>query len=338
MGVFDVQQEERRRESPAGMHFYGLYRECPRKWYLKYMLGLRPQFTSPAFLFGGAMHEALQVYYEGRGNLSHAQKAFRDELADRRNQYAELSKYTDDFNRGVILLEKFHDNIGKDDAAKYDIVETEHEYQIPFGPEESKFVFTIRPDRVFRRKDNGMYYPVEAKTSSYSVTAAGQAAERGDQVTGYLWGLSKAHPDWELGGCLIDVLYNKGKVFDAKRVENPAFRSKYELQVFEMGLYGTVVELTQKYNSLDTFPWPLIFPQHRSVCSHWGCEYMGVCFTPVKEGEVPPGFVRDEWKKDMSDAFKKTQDFTLDGISYEGKKVVKKVEAPVIDWKGEVRV
>lgn len=320
MGVFDVQQEERRRESPAGIHFYGLYRDCPRKWYLKYMLGLRPSFTSPAFLLGGAMHDALQAYYEGKGSLEHAQRVFRDGLSDRRTQYAEISKFTEDFNRGPKMLEVFHERVGKDDFSNYELIEAEREYRINFGPEGSRFTFTMRPDRVLRRRSDKLVFPVETKTSSYSVTAAGTAAERGDQVTSYLWGLTKEHPDWEIGGCLIDVLYNKGSVFDSKRTATPAFRSKYELQTFELGLYGTIVELTQKYLSLESYPWPLLFPQHRASCSHWGCEYMGVCFTPIKDGEVPPGFIKDEWKREVSETVKKTQDFTLDGIKYEGAK------------------
>lgn len=318
MGVFDVREGERRRESPAGIHYYGLYRECPRKWYLKYPMGLRPLHTAPALLMGGAMHEALAVYYENF-NLQRAQKVFREALSDRKPEYADGTKFTEDFNRGPRMLEEFHEKVGKVDALDYDVIEVEHEYQIPFGPD--NFLFTIRPDRVLQKKLNRLYYPVETKTSSYSLTSAGVTADRSDQVTGYLWALSRVHPDWNIGGCLIDIIYNKKSVFDAARMGTPAYRNKHELIMFEMGLYGTVVELTQKYKSLEHYPWPLLFPQHRAACSHWGCEYLGICFTNLQPDEVPPGFIKDDWKSDMSSAFAKTQSFSLDDITYNQKEV-----------------
>jgi hypothetical protein len=315
MGTFDVQEAERRRESPAGMHFYGLYRECPRKWYLKYPCGLRPKQVSPALMLGGALHEALEVYYEDF-SLMRAQKIFREALADRKPNYQDSMKFLDDFNRGPVMLETFHREVGLKDKESYEVIELEHEYQVPIGPPESKFLFTVRPDKVLKRRTTKVIYPVEVKSTSYSVSAAASSAERSDQVTGYLWALNKMHPEWQLGGCLIDTIYNKKSVFEAKRMETPAMRSKHELATFEMGLYGTIVEVTQKYKSLENYPWPLLFPQVRAACSHWGCEYMGVCFTNMQPGEIPPGFQHDDWRGELSQAFRKTQSFKLDSITY----------------------
>lgn len=315
MGAPEVKATERRRESPAGMTFYGLYRECPRKWYLKYFMGLRPTTTSGALCLGGAIHEALEVYY-GAFSLGQAQQAFRDALANRRSQYVDLTKFNEDFNRGPTMLQAFHERVGQFELKDYEVIELETEYQVPVGPEEAGFRFTVRPDKVLKRRSSGVIYPVEVKTTSYSLSAAASSADRGDQVTGYLWAVAKMHPEWEIGGCLLDIIYNKKSVFEAERMPTPSMRSKFELATFEMGLYGTIVELTQKYQSLETYPWPLIFPQYRSACSHWGCEYQGICFTNLKPDEVPPGFTKDPWKQEISEVFKKTQGFKLEGITY----------------------
>lgn len=312
MSASDVRAEERRRESPSGWHYYALYRQSPKKWYNKYVLGLKPAKTSPPLLFGGAMHDAFAVYYSNNGSLPMTQDRFRRFMVDRKDEYADPAKYLEDFNRGPKMLEVFDEKIGKDDFQRYDIIETEKGYEVPVGPPGQELMFTVRPDRVFRNKTSGVYVVMESKTTGWSIDGMFKNTERGGQVTSYIWALRKMHPEWDVQGCYIDVIYNRKSVFDAAR-PGMAFRSKYDLGIFEMSLYGTIVEVTQKYLALQTTPWPFLFP---CTCdnSQFECEYANICSSAIGPDEIPPGFVKDPWTKEMTEVMKKTQTFTLENM------------------------
>jgi CRISPR/Cas system-associated exonuclease Cas4 (RecB family) len=41
---------------------YSMYKSCPYKWYLQYVKGHKDETPNMHFVFGTAMHEALQHY------------------------------------------------------------------------------------------------------------------------------------------------------------------------------------------------------------------------------------------------------------------------------------
>ena len=43
---------------------YSIYRKCPHHWYLQYIKNLAPYQASIHTVFGTAMHEALQHYFQ----------------------------------------------------------------------------------------------------------------------------------------------------------------------------------------------------------------------------------------------------------------------------------
>ena len=43
---------------------YSTYKSCPHKWYLEYVKGYRDTKPNMHFVFGTAMHEALQHYLQ----------------------------------------------------------------------------------------------------------------------------------------------------------------------------------------------------------------------------------------------------------------------------------
>ena len=56
---------------------YSMYKSCPHKWYLQYVKGHKDKTPNMHFVFGTAMHEALQHYLQTMFDSS-AKKA--DEL------------------------------------------------------------------------------------------------------------------------------------------------------------------------------------------------------------------------------------------------------------------
>lgn len=312
--------DSRRRESPSGFHFYNLYRSSPAAWLFKYIFGLRPAHPKPPLIFGGVMHEAMEYYYAAECDVEIAIEGFRASLLLRHNEYEEEVKYQEDLARGPGMIQKFHEEIGCRDLETYEVLELETQYDIPLGPPDNPMLFTVRPDRIFRNRLTHVVTPMEMKTTGWSLDGMFKKTERSDQVTSYIWAVAKKHPEWNVDGCHIDVLYSrrlKSGAFnhEAKR-PGKAFRSKYDLVLFEMGMYGTIIELTQKVLALGMTPWPLLFPVTHN--DEFETEYEMLFKSPIQPDDPPPpGFVKDDWKQEMDAIVKKTQTFNLDQFKYE---------------------
>ena len=304
--------EEQRRESPSGWHFYSLYWECPRRHYFKYGCGLQPIKTPKALIFGGCMHEAIAFYYEHWGlepdNLIEATiECFREETIKRVAEYERSDEYEADLVRGPLLLKKWHDTWYKNDKKKYRIVEVEKGYTLPVGPND-EFILTVRPDRVFEEKLSKRKVVPDVKTTGYSIDAPFKTADAQDQMTSYLWALKKAHPKWDVGEAFIDVLFirksqskDPNKLFTEPKAERPGiiYRSQEALAQFEMGLFGTILEVSQKYENVgDEWPAEVLFPRNGKDCSMFGCDFADICRKKIDKAFLPDGFKRDPWLED----------------------------------------
>ena len=300
---------EERRESPSGWHFYSTYRGCPRKFYLRYIQGLRYAFTGKSLIFGGVAHQAIEAYYSSGMKIDSALEVFYRELLSRKGEYERDEDYLTDLEDGPLMLNYYDRQWREKDLKDWEILELEKEYDIPFGPD-NRFHLTVRPDRVVRDRELKKIYPVETKTTRWSIPGTFKNVEMDDQVTSYIWALQKAHPEWEVDSSLIDVLYKRGRVVDAQR-PGFAIRGKSELIIFEMELLGTILEISQKVKTLEEIPHPFLFPCNRDHCKKFGCEYDKICRVNLKPDEVPPGYRRDSWRREMEEEMKRVQDFSL---------------------------
>ena len=50
---------------------YSMYKSCPHKWYLQYVKGYKDDKPNMHFVFGTAMHEALQHYLQTMFDILH---------------------------------------------------------------------------------------------------------------------------------------------------------------------------------------------------------------------------------------------------------------------------
>jgi hypothetical protein len=294
------------RESPSGYHFYSLYLECPRCWYLKYVLGLKPRFTSSPLIFGGCLHEAIETYYKQGKDNQKARRRFEETLTSRKGEYEKLDKFDEDFARGPKMLDEWHKTWSRYDDDLYEVIEIEEEHEFRIGPN-GDYLFTVRPDRVCRRKDSGLYEVFDVKTTSWSASRSFLGAEEGDQMTSYLWAMNKAHPDWGIKTAVIDVIYSRGKKVEASR-PGIIYRTSFDFKVFELMMTGIIVEVSQKYKALSKYPWPLLFPPNGGYHAIFGNPYGEVHRSNIRPGEVPPGFVRDDWV-DLDQLFENVKDF-----------------------------
>lgn len=282
-----------KRESPAGFHFYGTYSECRRKFFFRYILGYKPRYSARALLFGGVIHNVLESYYTGSiQTLGGLTEDFDREMEKRRADYESSEDYTADLADGVVMLTEWYRTWHEHDKETYDIIEVEQPYEFSIGPNE-EFRFTVRPDVILRHKRTGRYFVKDIKTTRYSDTVTFKSQQCQDQMTSYLWAIDKMHPEWSIESAIVDCMYKRGKVCKATR--DTIYRNEYHKAQFEVGMFGTISEVTQKSQALEELPAEMLFPRDGSQCAKFGCDYIDICRSPANPERVPPGFVRDEW-------------------------------------------
>jgi len=310
-------KDQRRRESPAGYHYYWSYWENARNWYLKYVLGLRPKYTSPALVKGACIHEAITKYYL-KHDIGDSIDFYQKEMELRREEYEEAGRWVTDLNDGIAMLDMWWQVWNKTEVENLTPLEIEKLHEFWIGPDNS-LKFTVRADRIMHEKDFNKNRVYDTKTSGWSISKTIQNVEAEDQITGYIWAMAKVHPEWKIQDAVVDVLFKKNSVVKAER-SDPIYRTKLDLAIFELNIIGTIIETTQKVKALKWYPWPILFPRNGRIAGIFGDPYEAISRIDVKPGQVPTGFIRDEWVevKDLVD--------NIDLAKWDGFKVVQTEE------------
>jgi len=282
--------KEARRESHAGYHFYNLYRCCPRKFYIKYVLGITPFYTKPPLIFGSSFHEAKATWYLEQNEKAAINK-FEDEMDSRETEYENQTKYLTDRERGRLLISTWIDHFGKNDLKYYNVIAVEEQLTVilPNG-----YILTVRPDAILQQKSTGLYYGMETKTSGWSEIKAALAVKAGNQASAYLYA-SKKHYPFPLECIIPDVSYQRQSVIKHKRPEM-VYRNTRQLQDYEFGLLATLTEISQKIRSLNKYPVSMLFMRNTEWCTSYNspCEYLDICRTELTQ-DPPYGFKHDPW-------------------------------------------
>lgn len=281
--------EPKRSESAAGFHFYSKYMNCPRSWYIQYVLGLVTAKTPKALPFGGAIHHALHTFrVERRAKLKTLLDAFVRYMLDSRDEYADDDEYQQDLmGRGPIMLQEWYDQIGLTFHDHYRVVEAEQEWVVELYSGDK---ITVRLDSIIQQLITQANYIIETKTSSWSQTGAAEGVIEGDQASTYLLAAERVRPDLRIQGVIPEILYNKGKVTKVSWFEI-IYRSQEELRDWEDQLVGLVSEVSQKRAALGDYPLGQLFPRNPVGCSYaHRCSYPQLCRRPPSPGVVPAGY------------------------------------------------
>ena len=290
----------KRRESPSGLHFWQLYQNCPREFYFKYVLGLKPKYTSKPLVLGGVFHDAKARLYKTWDEdeaLKELNKSFRirakelDPTVDRE----ELRERT------MLMFLAWASDFAKRDQQTYRIVEVEHEWKITLP---NGFVVTARPDAVVRMKREPFYFILETKTSSFSVTLTKANVTQGDQATMYTYGFRQKWPKRRFGGVIPDITYWNKQSTDVTKIVNQRTdvvqRTSFDLKAFELYTMDVLNEIARRVKAVESGEVEPIqaFGRNTSWCFsyHRTCPYADICRRNVDPDRVPEGFVRDEWK------------------------------------------
>jgi hypothetical protein len=292
------QRKERKpphkRASSAGWHFLNSYQSCPRKFYFRYLRGFTPEHTAPVLTFGGAFHDGKATFYR-TGSRKKAIQAAQDYIEEAAPEYEDSYLPEIEYIRVENLMEAWISRCGRDDLRYYKILAVEEEMEAALY---NGFRLTGRADAVLQSKSTGDRFLLETKTTGYSIEVTYRGLTNSDQISCYLWLLKKTHPNWKVDTCLPDIAYSRQSRVEVLR-EALITRSPQRLQEFEDQTVGLLTEISQKVQSIGSYPLLMLFPRNAAPgwCTSFNraCEYMEICDQDCPVGEVPEGFKIDDW-------------------------------------------
>ena len=271
--------------SAAGIHYAEMYQACPRKFHLKFNLGIEEKYLDKALIFGSAIHEAKAVFYLTRGDEKKSIKRGLKECDDRKEEFISNDEYL--FARGRVepLMKAWFQTYGHSDIEKYNIVAVEEEIRIPV-PFTPNFVHTQRHDAILEDKKTGAIYTFDTKTASSSLDFTLNSVRLSEQVTSYCWGgyevFGKRHK-----GFIIDVQYWSTRSSNPHTIKcqrsEPIRKTEHELKAFQAHIAGLFNEIQTKQTALKQgTPSPFLYRKNSFYCMAFfrKCPFADICNLP----------------------------------------------------------
>lgn len=279
----------------------GTFKECPRKYYLRHVLGIVPRETSVHLAFGLLLHKGCEVYDHAKaGGASHREAlltAVRWALAatwDRRLGRPWASGHAEKNRQGLIRALVWHLEKFKDDPCETVILASgkpavELSFTMPTGLEHKgeAFVLCGHLDKLVRM--SGFVYVKDIKTT-------------GSTLTGFFF--DRFSPDnqmslYSIAGRVVYAEPTEGVIVDAIQIGGTFVRSM-------RGLVPRTAEQSQEWldelphwigqmiYSAETQKWPM----NDKACHHYaGCPYRGICSRSpsAREVETRQGYFKELW-------------------------------------------
>lgn len=267
--------------SRRGIHYYDDFRECPRKFYYKRVLGLEPDEKKPALVKGLAMHAAQETFL--REGEHAVQWAIDEVFKEGAGAFYEDSEREE--ARAAIgeAYASWRLKYGDLDAKNLEVVSIEGTYSREILPGK---MLTGRIDRLMRDTLTGGLIIFDTKTSS----AAGPAkialnTELDDQLPLYSWLVQEAHGEHPT--CVVDAV---GFYKKAQWERSEIYYDQSAIDDAVICMQSTIIDLEDRLAHKDD--WRFAFPRHTLKCRLWGCPYADFCRTGCNRGDPMPGF---EW-------------------------------------------
>jgi len=291
-------KKAQRGASHAGFHFMHLYQCCPMKFFIRHVLRIDTIYIAAPLVTGSAFHEGKAIWYNTRSETK-AKRKVEIEIEKHEDDYEYADQYERDLIRFPILLEKWIDEYGRRDLEDFEILGVEKELKVEV-PGTNGFEMTMRPDLVYRDKQDKRLYVHDTKTSSFSKKITEMSVYYGDQATAYLWAV-KENYDERPEALIADIAYwNK----NARGEDNIScyrgelvIRSDSQIREFQEEVASIFNEISQKVAAWRSgkFSKTELFHRNTYYCNSYAkpCEYADICRTNIEEKKrVPPGFIR----------------------------------------------
>lgn len=277
--------------TPFGWHYYAAYRECPRSFYYRHVLGLEPDREKPAVRSGRIFHTLKEAFYTGTTDFD-ALKVLLRRLVDEAEADGVYGEFDPPQEAYTVLEAAFANWVlkyGATDLETWDILGVELPFDETFKCEEGPVRLTGRLDLAARRKFDGLLLLVDTKTSgSTGPEKLGQGANLGDQLTVYSLAMEQLYG--EVPTAIVDGALLKGRNPQVGRTE--LYRTADEIWDCIVGLVHTAHDIGRSALYMQTLQttWHYAYPRHTQKCSLWGCPYEAFCRSGLGPNEVPPGF------------------------------------------------
>lgn len=272
--------------TPLGWHTYTCFRECPRQYYFKHVLGLVPRAEPRKPLAGKIFHAMKEAFYRGMAEDAILGAVLDPMLAKHSASFSDFDPASETRDLLAAAFANWLCAYGRRDLVDYEILGVETPFDLIFDTHYGPVHLTGRIDFVGRRRDDSSLFMHDTKTSfSTGPTKLLENVDCDDQLTVYaaavreMWGA--------IPTCVADAVLFKGRSPQVGRGE--FFRSDDEIIDAIEGLVTTKKDILRAMEALAAGqPWRPTFPRYTQKCSLWGCDYEDFC----REGPdgIPDGF------------------------------------------------
>jgi hypothetical protein len=257
------------RESPYGYNFYQTYRECPYKFWLKNYFGLIPNINRMELERGKIIHNLVHIALTQSPEAAYKEA----QLSDDRMQFPNSTF--------VSVIKEWVNK--RYNTTKQQLVDSETEHEIMFGPRDEQLKFTFRIDR--RIIEDSRYGIVDTKVTGKSISNAADAFQRSNQFLAYKWACGIRFPemlDPFVDIEIISITKRDGLIIEPIRIEY----SQLEVWEWEAEIYGLVCEISQKVKAMEKYPRQILFGRNRSWTCSW-CPYDELCMQDIRRCNIP---------------------------------------------------
>jgi hypothetical protein len=288
------------RESFCGHHFITTYQQCPRQFFIKYILGYLPERIPQYLVLGKALHSTAAFYAEFGQGITEWEVIEASMRADfyREAETMDASVDADELYQVLVKMVKSALPVWNADLKRFKWVTIEKEILVPLA---NGFLMTQRNDALGEDRITGDVWVIERKNTQSSITGMLRSVNNEDQATAYVLGARRVSLDsWEIEperiiGVLPEVSYCKGSVAETI-VGDPIIPTQWQLDEYEARTIGLMSEIGQKTDLLHQgVPAEVLFGRAPKLCSGFlKCEYESICKRFLSGDEAFEGFRRDE--------------------------------------------
>lgn len=283
------------------------FKECPRMFFYKYVLGWEPEFTSHDLVFGQAWHIAMEyllLHGYGMEQVINAHELFATHY-ERHFPIEVQGDLEPKSSAGALLaLTHYAARYGAEDSLlRVHYTEIAGTISVLKGR-----ILHFRMDTVAEDQQHGVF-SLEHKTTKTLERTFVDKWSLHNQPNLYTHVLYCLFPTDSVYGVIINgtALYKQGprtKKPPAEFKRVPCRRTPEMMNVWIHNLDRWLDDLYDEYNRLmsteDSADFMSAFKQNDASCTHyWGCQYHDFCIgwaNPVQYcNDVPSGFVKRYW-------------------------------------------
>ena len=284
------------------------FKDCRRKWYLNYYLGLKPREVSKMgpLPLGTRVHDSLELYYTDDIDpvITYNKLAGEDKrlflLSEESNDESKEKKFDSELELGRIMVEGYKEWIEENNLdADMEFVSAEKavNYHVDFDGTDVNLMGKI--DLKMKNKIDDTIHIVDHKTTAASAWQNYTKYSHMSEQLMYYITLSKA-----VGEDVDGAIYNLLKKVKRSGTAKPPFYDRItvrfnptQLDSFWNRTMSTVNDIVDVRSRLDDGESHLtaVYPRPSNECS-WKCDFFKMC-TMMDDGSSYDRFLGDFYEK-----------------------------------------